>query len=90
MTMLNVGKDVEQLECLVNEYVKCEEAALGNSLKLLRIYHVIYLFCCCMNEYRKDEKIYLQNDMKISQECGLPEVLVTWDTETEDALSPGI
>lgn len=55
--MLNVGKDVEQLECLVNGYIKCEEATLGNSLKLLRIYHVNYLFCCCMNKYRKDEKI---------------------------------
>lgn len=29
--------------------------------------------------------------MKISQECGdVPEVLVTWDTETEGALSPEI
>lgn len=58
MTMLNVGRDVEQLECLVNGSVKCGKATLGTSLKLLlRIYHVIYLFCCCMNKYRKDEKI---------------------------------
>lgn len=30
MTLPNVGKDMEQLECLVNGNVKYEEATLGN------------------------------------------------------------
>lgn len=35
MTIPNVVKDMEQLGCLVNENVKCEEATLGNSLEFL-------------------------------------------------------
>lgn len=35
MTTPNVVKDVEQLECLVSDNVKCEKATLGNSLEFL-------------------------------------------------------